>query len=60
MPMLRKHAKIGLIHFMAYPSVMKGEGPVLETLDRILADDYFDVVEMTRIADALRPTDSLE
>ena len=48
---LRKDTKIGLIHFMAYPEVMKGEGPVLETLGAILADDYFDVVEVTRIKD---------
>ena len=48
---LRKHAKIGLIHFMAYPEVIKGTGPVLDTLKKILDDDYFDVVEVTKIAD---------
>ena len=48
---LRKHAKIGLIHFMAYPEVMRGDGPILETLRKILADDYFDAVEVTRIND---------
>lgn len=48
----RKYARVGLIHFMAYPQVMKGEGPVLETLRAILEDDYFDAVEVTRIADA--------
>jgi len=24
--------KVGLIHFMAYPETMKGDGPILETL----------------------------
>ena len=26
-----KFMKVGLIHFMAYPQVMRGEGPILET-----------------------------
>jgi sugar phosphate isomerase/epimerase len=51
MERLRKHAKIGLIHFMAYPQVAGGDGPVAETLSEILADDYFDVVEVTRAND---------
>lgn len=49
---IRRYAKIGLIHFMAFPQVMKGEGPIVETLRTILEDDYFDAVEVTRIADA--------
>lgn len=49
---VRKHARIGIVHFMAFPEVMKGEGPVLETVRCILDDDYFDAVEVTRIADA--------
>lgn len=51
MVQLRKHAEIGIVHFMAFPQVMKGEGPILETLKKILADDYFDVIEVTRIKD---------
>ncbi|MCL2665242.1 MAG: sugar phosphate isomerase/epimerase [Defluviitaleaceae bacterium] len=43
--------KVGLIHFMAYPEVMKGEGPILETLKKILVDDYFDAIEITHISD---------
>ena len=48
---MHKYMKVGLIHFMAYPSVIKGEGPVEETLKRIAADDYFDAVEITWIKD---------
>ena len=48
---LRTDAKIGLIHFMAYPEVMAGDGPILETIEAIAADDYFDVIEVTRIND---------
>ena len=49
---IHKFAKIGLIHFMAYPSTIKGEGPVEETIRKIAVDDYFDAVEITWIKDA--------
>jgi len=48
---MRKYMKVGLIHFMAYPTVIKGEGPVEETFRKIAADDYFEVVEITWIKD---------
>jgi sugar phosphate isomerase/epimerase len=47
---IHKYAKVGLIHFMAYP-VIKGEGPILESLKKIAVDDYFDAVEITWIKD---------
>lgn len=46
-----KYADVGLIHFMAYPEVTRGEGPVLETLQKICEDDYFTLVEVTWIKD---------
>ena len=48
---IQKYFKVGTIHFMSYPQTMKGEGPVLETMQKILADDYFDAVEVTWIKD---------
>jgi len=48
---LHKYMKVGLIHFMAYPEVMKGEGPIEETLKKIALDEYFDAVEITWIKD---------
>ena len=48
----RKYMKVGIIHFMAYPETMKGEGPIEETVKQILKDDYFDVIEITWIKDA--------
>lgn len=42
---------VGLIHFMAYPEVMAGEGPVVESLRAICRDDYFGAVEVTCIKD---------
>ncbi|MBK5243218.1 TIM barrel protein [Clostridium sp.] len=48
---IHKYMKVGLIHFMAYPSCIKGEGPIEETLKKIALDDYFDAVEITWIKD---------
>jgi len=47
-----KFMKVGLIHFMAYPQVMKGEGPIIETLQKIAEDDFFTAVEVSWIRDA--------
>lgn len=58
----RKYMKVGLVHFMAYPSTGNGEGPILETLRRVALDDYFEVVEMTWIKDPVirkKPSKSL-
>ncbi len=49
---LTKYVKPGVIHFMAYPTTLRGEGPILETLRRILLDPYFEVVEVTWMKDA--------
>lgn len=43
---------IGVIHPMAYPEVMKGEGPILETLGKILKDEYFGAVEVSWMKDS--------
>ena len=49
---MHRFFQIGLIHFMAYPTTMRGEGDITGTLRRIVTDDYFDAVEMTWIQDA--------
>ncbi len=46
-----KYMKVGIIHFMAFPDTMKGDGPVVETLRKIALDDYFNAVEITWIKD---------
>ncbi len=46
-----KYFKPGLIHFMAFPATMKGEGPILDTVKRIASDDYFNAIEVTWIKD---------
>lgn len=48
---MHKYMKVGLIHFMAFPSTMKGEGPIVETIKRIACDDYFSAIELTWIKD---------
>ncbi|MEO5594282.1 MAG: TIM barrel protein [Chitinophagaceae bacterium] len=46
---LYKYMKVGLVHFMAYPATMKGEGPILETIKKLALDDYFTAIEITTI-----------
>lgn len=46
-----KYMKVGLIHFMAYPETIKGNGPILETLTEICKDDFFTAVEISWITD---------
>ncbi len=48
---ITKYASIGLVHFMAYPSTIKGEGPIEETIRKIAVDDYFQAIEITWIKD---------
>ena len=31
---LVKYMKVGIVHFMAYPDTMRGEGPVFETIKK--------------------------
>lgn len=45
------YMNVGLIHFMAYPDTMKGEGPILDTIRKICVDDYFNAIEITWIKD---------
>jgi sugar phosphate isomerase/epimerase len=47
----KKYMKVGIVHFMAFPPVLKGEGPILESLAKVLTDDFFDVIEITTIKD---------
>lgn len=38
--------RIGIVHFKAYPGIERGEGPILETLEKICADDFWTAVEV--------------
>ncbi len=45
------YLQIGLVHFMMYPETMGGDGPIVETIQRVAADPFFDVLEVTRMQD---------
>lgn len=51
MDSMKKYMQVGIVHFMAYPATMRGEGPVLETVKKIALDDYFDAIEVTWVKD---------
>lgn len=46
---IRKYMKVGLVHFMAYPTTIRGEGPVAETIRKVVLDDYFEAIEITTV-----------
>lgn len=48
---IRQYMRVGLVHFMAYPSTMHGQGPIEETIRAIALDDYFDAIEIAWIKD---------
>lgn len=48
---LHDYMRVGIIHFMAYPENMKGDGPALDSIKKIVVDGYFDAIEITWIKD---------
>lgn len=48
---ITNYMNVGLVHFMAFPETIKGEGPIEETVRKILNDDYFTAIEITTIRD---------
>lgn len=48
---LPSYMQVGIVHFMAYPECMKGEGPIYDTLTKIVEDEFFAAVEITWIKD---------
>jgi sugar phosphate isomerase/epimerase len=48
---LQSYLQVGIVHFMAYPECMNGEGPIYDTLAKIVEDEFFSAVEITWIKD---------
>ncbi|MEG1776923.1 MAG: TIM barrel protein [Clostridia bacterium] len=48
---MKRYVRTGLVHFMAYPFAMTGEGDIQGTTRRLMMDDYFDFLELTHIND---------
>ncbi|RLE15229.1 sugar phosphate isomerase/epimerase [Candidatus Aerophobetes bacterium] len=46
-----RYMRVGILHFMAYPEVLKEEGSYLETLQKIAEDDFFTAVEVCEVKD---------
>ncbi len=40
-----RYLRLGIVHFMAFPSVLRGEGPFVDTLRQIAQDEFFTAVE---------------
>ncbi len=48
----QKYMDLSIVHFMAFPEVMGGQGPIVETLEDILFDTFFTAVEVGPIHDS--------
>ncbi len=48
----QKYMQLGLVHFMAFGGIIKGDGPILETAQRIADDPFFEVLEVGLVNDA--------
>jgi len=46
------YCALSIIHFLAFPECLGGDGPVLDTIGRIADDDFFSAIEISRINDA--------
>jgi sugar phosphate isomerase/epimerase len=51
---LASYASVGIVHFMAFPECLQGDGPIIETLTTIAEDPFFTAIEITRIDDPTR------
>lgn len=48
---LYNNMKIGIVHFKAFPQVVGGQGPVVDTLRKLVEDDFWTAVEVGMIKD---------
>jgi len=46
-----RYMHLGIVHFKAFPQVVDGAGPVVETLRKIVEDDFWTAVEVGWIKD---------
>jgi len=47
-----RYLRLGIVHFMAFPAVLRGEGPIVETVKQIAGDEFFTAIEMGWVNDA--------
>ena len=41
-----RYMKLGIVHFKAFPEVSEGTGPIVETLRKLVEDDFWTAVEV--------------
>ena len=42
---------LSIVHFMIFPDTMAGSGPIVETVSRIVNDNFFSMIEVSHIND---------
>jgi sugar phosphate isomerase/epimerase len=47
----RHYCTMSIVHFMAFPKTINGDGPIAETVSEIAEDPFFGAVEITHIKD---------
>ena len=47
----RRYMDLGVVQYVSFPQVIAGSGPVVETVQRVLADAFFSAIEITWIKD---------
>ncbi len=45
--------KLGIVHFKAFPECVNGEGPIVETVQKICEDGFFTAIEIGKVGDPL-------
>jgi len=43
---------LSVVHFMLFPETQSGQGPIVETVEKLALDDFLGGVELTHIADS--------
>lgn len=46
---LHDYMRVGIVHFMAYPFAMSGEGPIADSVAKIVCDEFFESIEVTHV-----------
>jgi len=52
MKLLNQAVHVGIIHPMIFPETGRGEGPILETVAKIVNDEFFGAIEVSWVKDA--------
>jgi sugar phosphate isomerase/epimerase len=47
----RRYLDLGVVQYVSFPQVIAGTGPVVETIERVLGDEFFTAIEVTWIED---------